>query len=304
MRIQDVVNLLETEGELASPARIPNANARVSGVATIEAAGEGQVAWLSSRGLKENAHHGFQGALLLCPPEAEGVLADQAAASLRCRSPKWAFTLMVNRLFPELLTTSWPRHGEAPISAGAVIGANVHLGYGSVIGPNVRIGDDCRIGPNTFLANATLGPRVGIGANCTIGLDGFGYEKGPDGRFMRFPHIGSVEIESDVDIGSNSCIDRGALGVTRIGRGVKVDNLVHIAHNVSIGENSLIIAHAMLGGSAQLGSNVWLAPCASVINKGVLGDGVTVGMGAVVLKPVAAGLTVAGVPAKELPKRE
>jgi UDP-3-O-[3-hydroxymyristoyl] glucosamine N-acyltransferase len=143
-------------------------------------------------------------------------------------------------------------------------------------------------------------PSVRIGAGCSIGLHGFGYAKAPDGSWLRFPHVGRVVIEEGVEIGSNVCIDRGSLTDTRICSGVKIDNHVHIAHNVIIGRNTLVIAHAMIGGSVTIGESCWIAPGALIKNKVTIGDGATVGLGAVVLHDVDPGVTVVGNPAMPL----
>jgi UDP-3-O-[3-hydroxymyristoyl] glucosamine N-acyltransferase len=194
--------------------------------------------------------------------------------------------------------TDWPAIEAAGIAHGTVIGVDVTLARGVVIGSGVVLGDRVRIGPNTCIANTTVGANTSIGANCTIGLPGFGYEKDADGRYWRFPHVGRVEIGMDVEIGSNSCIDRGALGSTRIGRGVKVDNLVHIAHNVTIGENALIIANSMIGGSTQVGPRAWIAPSASIMNQLSIGADAVIGMGAVVVRNVGEAAVVMGNPAR------
>ncbi len=138
-----------------------------------------------------------------------------------------------------------------------------------------------------------------IGANCTLGLCGFGYIW-DEGHWLRFPHIGGVVIESDVEIGSNVCIDRGSIGNTHIRQGVKIDNLVHIAHNADIGEHTLIVAGAVIGGSVKIGKKCFIGMNASIKNGVTIGDNVTVGAGAVVLKDIPDGETWAGVPAKKL----
>lgn len=144
------------------------------------------------------------------------------------------------------------------------------------------------------------GENIKIGENCAIGLDGFGYVKDTDGTWLRFPHLGRVVIGDNVEIGSNVCIDRGALGDTTIGKGVKIDNLVHVAHNVEIGENTLVVAHSVIGGSVKIGKNVFVGMGAMIKNKVTVGDGATIGMGAVVIHDVPAGATVVGNPARVL----
>jgi UDP-3-O-[3-hydroxymyristoyl] glucosamine N-acyltransferase len=178
------------------------------------------------------------------------------------------------------------------IDPAAAIGANVYIGSGC------KIGAGCRIFPNvTILDRVTIGQNVTIYAGTVIGADGFGYEQNAAGGFEKFPHIGGVRIEDDVEIGANTCIDRGALDDTIIRRGARVDNLVHVAHNVEIGEDAMVIALTMLGGSVKIGARAWIAPSATIINQKSIGADATVGLAAVVTKDVAPGQVVMGSPA-------
>ena len=142
-----------------------------------------------------------------------------------------------------------------------------------------------------------IGKNVCIGAHCSIGFDGFGFGKDESGAYERFPHIGRVIIDDDVEIGSNVCIDRGALSDTIIGKGTKIDNLVHIAHNVRIGKNCHIVALTCIGGSVTVEDNVYIGIGPSIRNQIKIGEGATIGMGAVVVKDVKRGVTVIGNPA-------
>ena len=192
-------------------------------------------------------------------------------------------------------------HPRASVDISAKTGVNTSIAAGAVISENVRIGNNCIIEPNVFIHPGTvIGNNVYIKACAVIGGNGFGYVKSPDGSFDHVPHFGRVIIEDNVHIGSNTCIDRGSLSDTIIRKGVKIDNLVHIAHNVEIGEHTLVIACAMVAGSVKIGSNAWIAPAASIKNGLTIGSGTTVGMASLVLKSVEDGKTVAGVPAKEL----
>jgi len=170
-----------------------------------------------------------------------------------------------------------------------------------VIEKNVIIGKRVIIGANTVIKSRTvIHDDVKIGSNNTIGGVGFGYEPNEEGVYELIPHLGNVILKEKVEIGNNTCIDRAVLGSTILGENVKVDNLVHIAHGVRIGSNSLVIAHAMIAGSVQVGENTWVSPCASIKQKLKIGDNVTVGMGSVVLKDVENGDVVAGVPSKKI----
>ena len=177
--------------------------------------------------------------------------------------------------------------GEERTSARSAPSGQCHHRCGGLLMASVVLYDNVRLGRN-----------VVIHSGAVIGVDGFGYGRNPEGTLEKFPQIGAVEIEDEVEIGSNSCVARGALLNTVIGRGTKIDNLVHIAHNVRIGENCLIIAHAQIAGSVRIGNRCWLAPSCT-INTGVtIGDDAMVALGSVVVHDVTPGAFVAGNPAR------
>lgn len=179
----------------------------------------------------------------------------------------------------------------------------VNIGPNVVIEENVEIGDYVEIQANTVIKKGTIiHSNTLIGSNCTIGGIGFGYEKEENGDFQIIHHIGNVIISDYVEIGNNVCVDRAVIGSTFIGRNVKIDNLVHIAHGVRIGENTLVIANAMIGGSVTIGKNVWVSPSVSIRQKLNIEDNSLVGMGSVVVKDVLNNDIVAGVPAKSIKK--
>jgi len=148
------------------------------------------------------------------------------------------------------------------------------------------------------------GDNVIIGEYCSIGRDGYQYILDDiTGKLIKFPHYGNVILEDDVEIGNNVCIARGALSNTILRKGVKVDNLVHIAHNVDVGENTQIIAQSIIAGSVKIGKNCWISPASSIKNQVTIGDNVLIGMGAVVLKNVESNSVMVGNPAKLLKKQ-
>lgn len=305
--LREVLAFLGSIGEtelILSPGD-PAGEIPLTGMRPDQAAGPGHLAWLSPGQAAKHPERvrQFQGTLLVAPREVEGGPAAGGGIVAPCRTPKLAFTRAVFRFFPELAATRWPAPGENPVTVGTVLGSGVWLGAGAVIGSGVTLGDRVTIGPNTCIANATVGSNVSIGCNCTIGLPGFGFEKDADGRYWRFPHIGRVVIEEGVEIGSNTCIDRGAMGDTVIGSGSKIDNLVHVAHNVTVGRNALLIANCMIGGSTTIGNGAWIAPSAALMNQLNVGRQAIVGLGAVVVKDVPEAAVVVGNPAKPLEKR-
>lgn len=200
---------------------------------------------------------------------------------------------------------------EASIHPTAIIGQNCQIGKDVYIGPYVSIGNNVRIGNGTKIHSGVhvhdqvkIGKNVILKSGCVIGSDGFGFEKNDEGIFERFPHTGGVIIEDNVEVGANTCVDRGALSDTIIGEGTKIDNLVHVAHNVVVGKHCAIIALSMIGGGAIIGDGAWIAPTACIRDGIIISKQALVGMGAVVTKNVDEGDIVVGVPAKSLKKTE
>jgi len=195
---------------------------------------------------------------------------------------------------------------QVRVGANCVLGDRVKLGArvclhpGVVVGDDVSIGEDCEIFPRvTIYSKTTLGSRVIVHAGSVIGSDGYGYVTDEKGHHLKRPHVGSVVIEDDVEIGANVCVDRATFGETRIRRGAKIDNLVQIAHNVEVGEDNLIVALVGIAGSCKLGRHVVLGGNAGIAGHLTLGDNVMVGAKAGVHNNVASGSIVAGYPAVE-----
>ncbi len=213
-------------------------------------------------------------------------------------NPKLAFLRLVEKYF-----VAPPAFGIHP-SAAVHPEAKIHPK--TYIGPFTYVGK-CTIGEGTIVYghchlydNVEIGRNVVIHAGTIIGADGFGYSRNEEGKLEKFPHIGGVVIEDEVEIGANTCIDRGTLGNTIIRESAKIDNLVHIAHNCVIGKHSAVIADAMIGGSTIIGDYGWVAPSAALMNGLAIGARATIGLGAVVTKNVPDGETWAGVPAQPL----
>lgn len=180
-------------------------------------------------------------------------------------------------------------HPDAVVGQNVAMHGDISVGAGTVIEPNV-----------TILGAVTIGERCLLRAGCVIGSDGFGFERDDRGGVVRFPHLGGVRIGNRVEIGSCTCVARGTLGDTVIEDDAKVDNLVHVAHNVVIGAGAFVIAGAELSGGVRVGARAWIGPNACTLQKVEVGEGATVGLGAVVTKGVPPGTVVAGNPAEPM----
>jgi UDP-3-O-[3-hydroxymyristoyl] glucosamine N-acyltransferase len=167
----------------------------------------------------------------------------------------------------------------AVVEQGASIGAGSRIEAGAVIGQGVQIGAGCRIDPRAILyAGTTLGNRVVVHAGAVLGADGFGYVRdSATGAYTQFPQQGTLTIEDDVEIGANSTIDRGALVETRIGKGTKIDNLVHIGHNCQIGEDVIVVALTGISGSCTVGRGAVIAGQVGIGDHAHIGPGVILG---------------------------
>lgn len=180
------------------------------------------------------------------------------------------------------------------------IGKNVSIGANCFIGPDVEIGNNVFIHNNVVIeCPCTIGSYSNIYSGTVIGTKGFGYYV-ENGKNYQIPHFKGVKIGHHVDIGANTCIDRGCLTDTVIGNYVKIDNLVHIAHNVQISDGSMIVAQAMIAGSSSIGENTYIAPGARVIDQIRIGNNSLIGMGAVVTKSFGDNKVAVGVPAREV----
>jgi UDP-3-O-[3-hydroxymyristoyl] glucosamine N-acyltransferase len=211
------------------------------------------------------------------------------------------------------------------IHPSAIIHPSVELGAGCRIGPNVVIGRDSVLGENVIVRanaviehgvvigrdtvinvgvnvgyNSQLGARVNIKAGAVIGGEGFGFAPNADGQFQPVPHTGFVKLHDDVHIGSNTCIDRGTYGVTELGVGVKVDNLVHVAHNVQVGENTLLIAQTGVAGSSRIGRHVITSGQVGILDHKIVPDHTILLHRAGVTEDIPTGGKYAGTPAQPL----
>lgn len=195
---------------------------------------------------------------------------------------------------------------DAYVGAFAYIGKGVKLAPGVKIYPQVYIGDGCEVGEGTVLyagvkiyAGCKVGKRCIIHSGAVIGADGFGFAP-VDGGYEKIPQTGNVEIEDDVEIGANTTIDRAMMGATRIGKGVKLDNLIQIAHNCSVGEHTVMAAQAGVAGSAKIGAHCMVGGQVGFVGHISIADGTQIGAQSGVSKPTKPGDRVMGSPAVDM----
>ena len=260
--------------------------------ASLENAQTGEVSFVENA---EKAGNFLQtkASCLLVP---EDFAAELPCSFIKVKNPKLAFAKIAEILHPP--KKRQPKiHQSAVIAENAKIGGNVFIGAfccvgenseigdgtnlraGAKVGDNVLIGKNCVLHPNVFIEdNCTIGNNVILHSGAIIGADGFGYVRDGANGYVKFPQIGTVTIENDVEIGANSCVDRGALGETRIGEGTKIDNLVQIAHNVRIGKRVIIAAQTGISGSTVveddciIGGQVGMGDHALVKSGAIIGS--------------------------------
>lgn len=214
-------------------------------------------------------------------------------------NPRLIFMRMMSLLYPGTRNPGINPH--AFIHSSAQVDSTAYVGPFVYIGPNCVIKKNCLICPNvSIIQNITISENVIVSSNTSIGGDGFGYERNEKNELEKFPHAYGVYIGKNVEIGSNTSIDRGSLSNTEINEGTKIDNLVHVAHNVKIGKHCEIIANAMIGGSVTIGDYSRVAPGAQIMNGISIGKNVLVGLGAVVTKDIPDNTIVAGMPARDI----
>jgi len=282
----------------------------ITALADLASAAVGQVAFVTSKG-KLSQVEISKASLLLVPKDFPGV----SRTVIRVADPSWAATVIQHRLSarPFAATGIHPSAviGEecsvpdevsvAPLvclGARVRLGQRVSIGAGCVVGDDVVIGDDTILHPNvTVLARSLLGARVIVHSGTVIGSDGFGYAHDRQGHHLKRLHVGYVQIDDDVELGANVCVDRATFGKTWIKRGTKIDNLVQVAHNVEIGEDSILVSQSGVSGSTVLGNGVIMGGKAAISGHLRIGNRVTIAGKAGVAASVPDGEVVAGFPA-------
>jgi UDP-3-O-[3-hydroxymyristoyl] glucosamine N-acyltransferase len=263
----------------------------IRGVATLKEAAEDQLSFLGNQAYAPQLATTRAGAILV-PNDLDG----RDPRFIRVAKPHAALAEVLDRWFN---TRTIPR-GVSPlasVASTAKLGSNVTIGAFTTVGENAVIGDDTLIYPHVSIYDGSrIGRRCILHSGVVIGSDGYGFVP-IDGRHRKIAQIGIVRIEDDVEIGANSTVDRAALGETVIGEGTKIDNLVHVGHNVTIGKHCLLVAQVGIAGSTELGDSVVAAGQAGISGHLKIGNGAQIGGAAAVFHDVPAGAKVVGNPA-------
>jgi UDP-3-O-[3-hydroxymyristoyl] glucosamine N-acyltransferase len=290
---------------------------RISDVAALDRASPRDIAFFEKKSLAAVAATTHAGACLTTSALAKTL--PGRVAPLIVREPYKAFVQVARALFPHALRPSSLYEGrvipgahvhatarledDVTVEPGAVVGPRAEIGAGTLIAANaviagdVRIGRDCAVGAGASISNALIGDRVIIHPGARIGQDGFGFVMGAGGH-AKIPQVGRVIVQDDVEIGAGSAIDRGAIRDTVIGEGTKIDNLVQVGHNVSIGRHCVLVAQTGISGSSTLEDFVVLGARVGVNNDVTIGEGAQIAAISVVHGDVPAGARWGGTPAK------
>ena len=290
MRVQEIAARLNApcEGDTARD---------IQAAAPLESAAPDQITFAASRKAAEQAITSIAGCLIV--PTAYPATGQTL---IRVPQPRAAFALVLGWLHPRPAPV-------AGVHATAVVHPSATIGEGVSIGPHCFVGAACGIGAGSVLHprvtiydGVRVGQRVIIHAGAVIGADGFGFVPTAERTWEKFPQVGGVEIGDDVEIGANCCIDRAALGLTYIGEGTKLDNLVHVAHNCRIGKHVVVAAQTGFSGGVTIGDHAIVGGQVGVGDKARIEPGAVVGSGAGILpsKIVRAGTPVWGTPARPL----
>ena len=290
-----------------------NGKVEIRGISSLEKAKAGDLVFLAAPKYRKLLDESKASAAIIAVAEKY----DRIPV-IKAENPQLAFIKVVE-IFHKPLRPEPGIHPAAVVSQSAKIGRDVSIGAFVFVGDEVEIGEKTiifplvaiypgvKIGSQTVIHShvsiregVRIGSRVIIHNGASIGSDGFGYLQEKDGSHIKIPQVGTVVVEDDVEIGANTTIDRASLGETIIRKGVKIDNLVQVAHNVEIGERSILAAQVGIGGSTKIGKNVIMGGQAGVADHLVIGDKAVIAGGSGVTNDIEAGAVVAGYPHQDI----
>lgn len=305
VKLEELARLVE--GELGGDGSVV-----IESAAPVQTAQPGQISFVANKKYLKYLETTTASAVVL----SSGIDFDRLPA-IKHKDPYLAFAIILDRLYPDKTPATTGPHPTAVVAESAkladscTVGAMTHIGENSVIGDNsnimprvyigdqVKIGSNCKIYPGVNILDRTvIGDNTIIHSGTVIGSDGFGFAQHPGG-IKKVKQVGWVEIGDDAEIGSNVSIDRGALGPTRIGNHVKIDNLVQVAHNVEIGDYSIIVSQVGISGSTKLGKGVILAGQVGLVGHIEIGDGVQIGAQSGVTHDIPPGKKYFGSPSRD-----
>ena len=315
MTVREIASLLD--GDVVGDAALA-----IAGIAKIEEAKAGELTFLSNPKYEKFLESTAASAIIVARTLDLSRFPNRRAAAIQVADPYASFVVALQHFAPPPALIPPGIHPTAVIDASAILGADIAIGAhvvvgqscrignhttilpGTVVGNGAQIGDNCIIYSNVSIREACIiGHRVIIQPGAVIGGDGFGFAPKRDGSYQKIPQLGIVVLEDDVEVGANTCIDRSTMGETRIKRGTKLDNLVQIAHNVTIGEDVVIAANAGVAGSAKVGNRVMIGGNASIVGHVTIADKISIAGNAGVSKSLTKeGETYFGLPAKEIGK--
>ena len=294
--LEELANV--SDGEL-----IGDPTLKITGAASLNEAAQGEISFFTDRKYISLLRKTRASAIFVPLDFAEPI----NAAQIRVSNPTQSFEKVLLKFAPKPVTFAAGVHPSAVVDASARLGQRVSIQPLAVIEPGAKIGDDTIIGAGSYVGNETvigsachiyphvtirertrIGSRVIIHSGAVIGADGFGFEMA-DGRHQKIPQLGVVQIDDDVEIGANTTVDRARFGRTWIQQGVKIDNLVQVAHNVVVGKNTVIAAQSGMAGSVQIGQRVLIGGQVGIIGHIEIGDNTAIGAQSGISKNISGG---------------
>ncbi len=293
--LEELVAEVTGQGGSAGLYRNSDSNKRVRDVAPLDTAGAEDISFLDNPKYADALSKTKAGACIVNKKYAEKAPANTAL--IISENPYHAYAVIAAKFYPDAgFAAKREITSGAYINPTAEIGSSCHIGENSVIAAGVKIGDNCIIGAGVNISHAIIGDNVIIHNGVCIGQDGFGFALN-NGRHVKVPQLGRVIIEDDVEIGANSCIDRGSGPDTVIGGGTRIDNLVQIGHNAQIGKGCVIVSQVGISGSTRIGNYVAIGGQAGIAGHLTIGDGAQIAAQSGVERDIPAGATVCGMPA-------
>lgn len=275
-----------------------NENLIINKYSTLSNVKNNSVTWIKdAKRYNKNIFDDVKNTLVVSNEIKDVVLSSKNLSFIFCKNPKEVFFSILKNFFEQEKYEDYI--GVNSVVETKLIGNKVYIGHNCFIGKDVIISDNVIIKNNVSIeGRVVIGENSIIHSGVVIGSDGFGYFQNSEGRNIKVPHYGGVIIGKDVEIGANTCINKGTLEDTIIGDNVKIDSFCHIAHNVVVNENTVIVGKASIAGSTIIGKNSWIGPHSVISNGLTVGDGCHIGLGSVVLSNLEDNVKVFGNPAR------